>query len=88
MSGCSTRWGQNVDDAPTVSGEGAAGVTVPYLDRMDLAYAAADLILCRSGAITVPRSPLSDCLRCSSRCRTETESRRSTHATWSPAARP
>ncbi len=25
---------------------------VPYLDRMDLAYAAADLALCRSGAIT------------------------------------
>ncbi len=28
-------------------------VTVPYLDRMDLAYAAADLIVARSGAITV-----------------------------------
>lgn len=26
---------------------------VPYLDRMDLAYAAADLALCRSGAMTV-----------------------------------
>jgi UDP-N-acetylglucosamine--N-acetylmuramyl-(pentapeptide) pyrophosphoryl-undecaprenol N-acetylglucosamine transferase len=26
---------------------------VPYLDRMDLAYAAADLAICRSGAITV-----------------------------------
>ncbi|NYI07101.1 undecaprenyldiphospho-muramoylpentapeptide beta-N-acetylglucosaminyltransferase [Allostreptomyces psammosilenae] len=26
---------------------------VPYLDRMDLAYAAADLMLCRSGAMTV-----------------------------------
>ncbi|MEM0961829.1 MAG: undecaprenyldiphospho-muramoylpentapeptide beta-N-acetylglucosaminyltransferase [Bacteroidota bacterium] len=25
---------------------------VPYLDRMDLAYAAADLVLCRSGALT------------------------------------
>lgn len=44
---------KNVDDAPAVSGEGAAYVTVPYLERMDLAYAAADLILCRSGAITV-----------------------------------
>ena len=44
---------RNVDDAPTVSGEGVPYVTVPYLDRMDLAYAAADLILCRSGAITV-----------------------------------
>ncbi len=28
-------------------------VAVPYLDRMDLAYAAADLVICRSGAITV-----------------------------------
>ena len=44
---------KNVDDAPTVIGDGAPYVTVPYLDRMDLAYAAADLILCRSGAITV-----------------------------------
>src|SRR3712207_9466811 len=26
---------------------------VDYLDRMDLAYAAADLALCRSGAVTV-----------------------------------
>ncbi len=30
-----------------------AYVAVPYLDRMDLAYAAADLIVARSGAITV-----------------------------------
>lgn len=28
-------------------------VAVPYVDRMDLAYSAADLILCRSGAMTV-----------------------------------
>jgi UDP-N-acetylglucosamine--N-acetylmuramyl-(pentapeptide) pyrophosphoryl-undecaprenol N-acetylglucosamine transferase len=28
-------------------------VAVPYLDRMDLAYAAADVVLCRSGAMTV-----------------------------------
>ncbi|HWC83728.1 MAG TPA: undecaprenyldiphospho-muramoylpentapeptide beta-N-acetylglucosaminyltransferase [Pseudonocardiaceae bacterium] len=28
-------------------------VTFPYMDRMDLAYAAADAILCRSGAMTV-----------------------------------
>ena len=36
---------------------GSAGfppyVTVPYIDRMDLAYAAADLVLCRCGAMTV-----------------------------------
>jgi len=30
-----------------------AYVAVPYLDRMDLAYAAADLVLARSGAMTV-----------------------------------
>ncbi|QGK70897.1 undecaprenyldiphospho-muramoylpentapeptide beta-N-acetylglucosaminyltransferase [Allosaccharopolyspora coralli] len=28
-------------------------ITVPYLERMDLAYAAADLVVCRSGAMTV-----------------------------------
>lgn len=28
-------------------------VLLPYVDRMDLAYAAADLVLCRSGAMTV-----------------------------------
>jgi UDP-N-acetylglucosamine--N-acetylmuramyl-(pentapeptide) pyrophosphoryl-undecaprenol N-acetylglucosamine transferase len=28
-------------------------VAVPYLKRMDLAYAAADLVVCRSGAMTV-----------------------------------
>jgi UDP-N-acetylglucosamine--N-acetylmuramyl-(pentapeptide) pyrophosphoryl-undecaprenol N-acetylglucosamine transferase len=28
-------------------------VVVDYLERMDLAYAAADLALCRSGAVTV-----------------------------------
>jgi UDP-N-acetylglucosamine--N-acetylmuramyl-(pentapeptide) pyrophosphoryl-undecaprenol N-acetylglucosamine transferase len=27
-------------------------VTLPYLDRMDLAYAAADFALCRAGAMT------------------------------------
>jgi UDP-N-acetylglucosamine--N-acetylmuramyl-(pentapeptide) pyrophosphoryl-undecaprenol N-acetylglucosamine transferase len=35
------------------SGKGAPYVIVPYLERMDLAYAAADLALCRSGAMTV-----------------------------------
>ncbi len=32
---------------------GAPYVTVPYADRMELAYAAADLVVCRSGANTV-----------------------------------
>lgn len=36
------------------SPEGApAYVAVPYIDRMDLALAAADMVLCRSGAMTV-----------------------------------
>lgn len=30
-----------------------AYVTVPYLEQMDLAYAAADLVVCRAGAMTV-----------------------------------
>jgi len=30
-----------------------AYVPVPYVERMDLAYAAADMVLCRSGAMTV-----------------------------------
>ncbi|HEX3612148.1 MAG TPA: UDP-N-acetylglucosamine--N-acetylmuramyl-(pentapeptide) pyrophosphoryl-undecaprenol N-acetylglucosamine transferase [Sporichthyaceae bacterium] len=44
------------EDAATVTVpfvEGAAPyVIVPYLERMDLAYAAADVALCRSGAMT------------------------------------
>ena len=42
---------QSVEVAPTPGG--APYVVVPYLDRMDLAYAAADLVLCRAGAMTV-----------------------------------
>jgi UDP-N-acetylglucosamine--N-acetylmuramyl-(pentapeptide) pyrophosphoryl-undecaprenol N-acetylglucosamine transferase len=34
-------------------GEDPAYVVVPYVDRMDLAYAAADLVVCRAGANTV-----------------------------------
>jgi UDP-N-acetylglucosamine--N-acetylmuramyl-(pentapeptide) pyrophosphoryl-undecaprenol N-acetylglucosamine transferase len=33
-------------------GAGPPYVTLPYVDRMDLAYAAADFALCRSGAMT------------------------------------
>ncbi len=35
------------------SGQGPAYVVAEYTDRMDLAYAAADLVLCRAGANTV-----------------------------------
>ena len=34
------------------TGTGPAHLVVPYMDRMDLAYAAADLVLCRAGAMT------------------------------------
>jgi len=37
---------------PTVAAGDPRYVVVPYLDRMELAYAAADLVLCRSGANT------------------------------------
>jgi UDP-N-acetylglucosamine--N-acetylmuramyl-(pentapeptide) pyrophosphoryl-undecaprenol N-acetylglucosamine transferase len=36
----------------STQGEGAPYVIVPYLERMDLAYAAADVAMCRSGAMT------------------------------------
>jgi UDP-N-acetylglucosamine--N-acetylmuramyl-(pentapeptide) pyrophosphoryl-undecaprenol N-acetylglucosamine transferase len=39
--------------APVPSAGRAPYVVVDYLERMDLAYAAADLALCRSGAVTV-----------------------------------
>ncbi len=42
----------NTLDVP-VEGERPPYVVVPYLERMDLAYAAADMALCRSGAMTV-----------------------------------
>lgn len=37
----------------SVPGSTVPYVVVPYVDRMDLAYAAADLVLCRAGANTV-----------------------------------
>jgi UDP-N-acetylglucosamine--N-acetylmuramyl-(pentapeptide) pyrophosphoryl-undecaprenol N-acetylglucosamine transferase len=43
---------KNTLDLPELTGAGKY-VAVPYLDRMDLAYAAADLAICRSGAMTV-----------------------------------
>ncbi|NUS44181.1 MAG: UDP-N-acetylglucosamine--N-acetylmuramyl-(pentapeptide) pyrophosphoryl-undecaprenol N-acetylglucosamine transferase, partial [Mycobacteriaceae bacterium] len=47
---------KNVLDLPDGVGAGEGGakyVAVPYLSRMDLAYAAADAAVCRSGAMTV-----------------------------------
>ncbi len=43
--------GKNTDQRPTADLPHFA--TVDYLDRMDLAYAAADLAVCRAGAMTV-----------------------------------
>ncbi len=42
-----------VIDAGSDGGGAARYVTLAYTDRMDLAYAAADLAVCRSGAVTV-----------------------------------
>ena len=44
---------KNTLDLPVASPGDPPYVPVPYLDRMDLAYAAADLAICRSGAMTV-----------------------------------
>jgi UDP-N-acetylglucosamine--N-acetylmuramyl-(pentapeptide) pyrophosphoryl-undecaprenol N-acetylglucosamine transferase len=44
---------KNVLDLPEPQAGDPPYVAVPYLSRMDLAYAAADLAVCRSGAMTV-----------------------------------
>ena len=44
---------KNTLELPVASPGDPPYVPVPYLDRMDLAYAAADLAICRSGAMTV-----------------------------------
>ena len=43
---------RNGDQRPSGALGPAPYVAVPYLDRMDLAYAAADVALCRAGAMT------------------------------------
>jgi UDP-N-acetylglucosamine--N-acetylmuramyl-(pentapeptide) pyrophosphoryl-undecaprenol N-acetylglucosamine transferase len=45
--------GAGKEFAPERPEVGAPYVVVPYADRMELAYAAADLVVCRSGANTV-----------------------------------
>jgi UDP-N-acetylglucosamine--N-acetylmuramyl-(pentapeptide) pyrophosphoryl-undecaprenol N-acetylglucosamine transferase len=44
---------KNTLDLPHPAAGDPPYVAVPYLDQMDLAYAAADLAICRSGAMTV-----------------------------------
>jgi UDP-N-acetylglucosamine--N-acetylmuramyl-(pentapeptide) pyrophosphoryl-undecaprenol N-acetylglucosamine transferase len=45
--------GPNGEATPEVTIGGPAYVTVPFVSRMDLAYAAADAVLCRAGSNTV-----------------------------------
>lgn len=44
---------KNTLEVPESDEGGARYIAVPYLSRMDLAYAAADAVVCRSGAMTV-----------------------------------
>ncbi|WP_205844186.1 undecaprenyldiphospho-muramoylpentapeptide beta-N-acetylglucosaminyltransferase [Mycolicibacterium sp. GF69] len=44
---------KNTLDLPEQADGAVPYIPVPYLNRMDLAYAAADLAICRSGAMTV-----------------------------------
>lgn len=46
-------YGKKNDVTVASTNPDAPYVAVPYVDRMDLAYSAADLVLCRSGAMTV-----------------------------------
>lgn len=43
---------KNADEPEDRTQEGIPYVVVPYVDRMDMAYAAADVAMCRSGAMT------------------------------------
>src|SRR5690625_3541297 len=43
---------RNADGPEDRTRDGIPYVVVPYVDRMDLAYAAADIAMCRSGAMT------------------------------------
>ncbi|MDU0314339.1 undecaprenyldiphospho-muramoylpentapeptide beta-N-acetylglucosaminyltransferase [Phycicoccus sp. M110.8] len=45
--------GAGKEFTPVLEGEGPPYVVAPYTDRMDLAYAAADLVVARAGANTV-----------------------------------
>lgn len=43
---------KNADEPQDLTQMGVPYVAVPYVDRMDMAYAAADVAMCRSGAMT------------------------------------
>jgi hypothetical protein len=65
-----------------------AGFVVPFIDRMDRAFALADVVVARAARAS-PRSPRAGCRR--SWCRTPTPprtTRRPTPGSWSPPAPP
>ncbi|MFD6096590.1 undecaprenyldiphospho-muramoylpentapeptide beta-N-acetylglucosaminyltransferase [Nocardiopsis flavescens] len=43
---------KNAEEPQDLTRDGIPYVAVPYVDRMDMAYAAADVAMCRSGAMT------------------------------------
>lgn len=43
---------KNAEEPQDLTQDGVPYVAVPYVDRMDMAYAAADVAMCRSGAMT------------------------------------
>ncbi|WP_017608039.1 undecaprenyldiphospho-muramoylpentapeptide beta-N-acetylglucosaminyltransferase [Nocardiopsis xinjiangensis] len=43
---------KNAEEPRDLTQDGVPYVAVPYVDRMDMAYAAADVAMCRSGAMT------------------------------------
>lgn len=43
---------KNAEEPQDLTEDGIPYVAVPYVDRMDMAYAAADMAMCRSGAMT------------------------------------
>lgn len=43
---------KNAEEPQDLTQDGIPYVAVPYVDRMDMAYAAADVAMCRSGALT------------------------------------
>ena len=57
LTGVQILWQTGIEDFPRVreglGGEGEAVRISPYIDRMDAAYAASDLAVCRSGAGTL-----------------------------------
>ena len=68
---------------------GLALVRVPYEERMDLVYAAADVVVCRAGAMTWPSWPWPGCRRSWCRCPgRRATTRRPTPGCWSGPGRP